>query len=48
MGSLQKFAKEKMVKRQLELSIINSKKGNVPDRKDLLTLMREHLLIKFR
>ncbi|WVO20970.1 uncharacterized protein IAS62_002271 [Cryptococcus decagattii] len=31
-----------MVKRQLELSIINSKKGNVPDRKDLLTLMLRH------
>lgn len=47
MGSLQKFAKEMMTERRLELSIIGSKKGDVPDRKGLLTLMREHLLIKF-
>lgn len=48
MGSLQKFAKEKMIERQLELGTVDSKKGDIPDRKDLLILMREHLLIKLR
>lgn len=38
MGSLQKFAKEKMIERRLELSIIDSKKGDVPDRKTCLPL----------
>ncbi|KIR28738.1 cytochrome P450 [Cryptococcus deuterogattii LA55] len=42
MGSLQKFAKEMMTERRLELSIIGSKKGDVPDRKGLLTLMLRH------
>lgn len=42
MGSLEKFAKEKMIERQQELLTIDSKKGDVPDRRDLLTLMLRH------
>ncbi|WVQ87196.1 hypothetical protein IAS59_000919 [Cryptococcus gattii] len=44
MGSLQKFAKEKMIERQLELATVDSKKGDIPDRKDLLILMLRHNL----
>lgn len=47
MGSLEKFAKEKMIERQQELLTIDSKKGDVPDRGDLLTLMRKYPLIEF-
>lgn len=47
MGSLEKFAKEKMTERQQELLTMDSKRGDAPDRRDLLTLMREHLLNKF-
>ncbi|OXG44848.1 cytochrome P450 [Cryptococcus neoformans Bt120] len=42
MGSLEKFAKEKMIERQQELLTMDSKKGDVPDRRDLLTLMLRH------
>ncbi|ODO10981.1 hypothetical protein I350_01581 [Cryptococcus amylolentus CBS 6273] len=46
MGSLLDFAKHQMAERRAELEAMNGKKGDVAERRDLLTLMLKHNMMK--